>query len=49
MGEVPLRNPDRDMASDLRQALTAVYDEAAYDLSIDYEQIPPRLYQKQKN
>lgn len=38
---VPLRTPDGDVALDLGQALTAVYDEAAYDLSIDYEQIPP--------
>lgn len=38
---VPLRPPDADVALDLGLALTAVYDEAAYDLSIDYEQAPP--------
>jgi hypothetical protein len=36
-----LRPPDADVALDLGLALTAVYDEAAYDLSIDYEQVPP--------
>jgi hypothetical protein len=38
---VPLRPPDADVALDLGSALAAVYDEAAYDLSIDYDQIPP--------
>jgi hypothetical protein len=38
---IPLRPSDADVALDLGLALTAVYDEAAYDLSIDYEQVPP--------
>jgi hypothetical protein len=38
---VPLRSPDADVPLDLEVALTAIYDEAAYDLSIDYHQAPP--------
>lgn len=38
---VPLRDPDPDLPLDLRSALTAVYYEAAYDLSLDYGQPPP--------
>ena len=38
---VPLRAPDADVALDLGAALAAVYDEAAYDLSIDYGAPPP--------
>jgi hypothetical protein len=38
---IPLRPPDDDVTLDLAAALTAVYDEAAYDLSIDYRQDPP--------
>ncbi len=38
---VPLRYPDPDVALDLSTALTAVYDEAFYHLSIDYSQEPP--------
>jgi Protein of unknown function (DUF4058) len=38
---VPLREPDADIPLDLTAALNAIYDEAAYDLSIDYTQIPP--------
>lgn len=38
---VPLRSPDADVALDLSAALAATYDEAAYDLSIDYGQEPP--------
>jgi hypothetical protein len=38
---VPLRPPDSDAAIDLSAALTAVYDEAFYHLSIDYRQAPP--------
>jgi hypothetical protein len=39
---VPLHPPDNDIALDLSAALTATYDEAAYDLSIDYTQEPPQ-------
>jgi len=39
---VPLRPPDHDIALDLSDALTATYNEAAYDLSIDYTQEPPQ-------
>jgi len=38
---VPLRAPDPDVSLDLGAALTAIYDEARYDLSIDYQQEPP--------
>jgi hypothetical protein len=38
---VPLREPDDDVALDLGRALHEVYDEAAYELSIDYAQVPP--------
>jgi hypothetical protein len=38
---LPLRPPDDDVTLNLATALAAVYDEAAYDLSIDYRQDPP--------
>ena len=38
---VPLREPDPDVPLALNNALQAIYDEAAYDLSIDYNQPPP--------
>lgn len=38
---IPLKSPDPDAVLDLNQALQAIYDEAAYDLSIDYQQSPP--------
>ncbi len=38
---VPLRAPDADVPLDLGAVLRALYDEAAYDLSIDYTQPPP--------
>jgi hypothetical protein len=38
---VPLRHPDPDIALDLGACLATVYDEAMYDLSIDYTQKPP--------
>jgi hypothetical protein len=38
---VPLRAPDADVPLELGAALAAIYDEAAYDLSIDYQQPPP--------
>jgi hypothetical protein len=38
---VPLKADDADIALDLGQALTEIYDEAGYDLSIDYNQAPP--------
>ena len=38
---VPLQTPDGDVPLDLQAALTAIYDEAAYDLSLDYNQPPP--------
>lgn len=37
---IPLRDPDAD-SLDLAFALNAIYDEAAYDLSIDYGKSPP--------
>lgn len=38
---IPLRPPDADAVLDLQAALTAIYDEAGYDLSIDYTLTPP--------
>lgn len=38
---VPLRSPDPDVPLELGAALAAIYDEAAYDLSIDYATPPP--------
>jgi hypothetical protein len=38
---VPLTAPDDDVLLPLSQALQEVYDEAAYELSIDYSQNPP--------
>lgn len=38
---VPLRPPDDDVVLSLGDAFRAVYEEAAYELSIDYQQDPP--------
>lgn len=38
---VPLRSPDPDVLLELPLVMAAIYDEAAYDLSIDYSQPPP--------
>jgi hypothetical protein len=38
---VPLLDPDADVPLKLGEALTAIYDEARYDLSIDYDAPPP--------
>ncbi len=38
---VPLRDPDPDVPLELGSALAAIYDEAVYELSIDYSQKPP--------
>jgi len=38
---VPLRLPDPDVPLDLSSALRTVYDEAAYDLSVNYGAPPP--------
>ncbi len=38
---VPLRPPDEDVVLQLGPIFQAVYDEAAYDLSINYQQSPP--------
>lgn len=38
---VPLRAPDRDVPLELAPAVATIYDEAAYDLSVDYTQLPP--------
>jgi hypothetical protein len=37
---VPLLAPDPDAGLDLEAAMQAIYDEAAYDLSIDYQEPP---------
>jgi len=38
---VPLRAPDADVPLELGPALATIYDEAAYDLSINYNEPPP--------
>ncbi|RUT09010.1 hypothetical protein DSM106972_010630 [Dulcicalothrix desertica PCC 7102] len=38
---IPLKEPDPDAVLDLQNALNKIYDEAGYDLSIDYHQLPP--------
>src|SRR5262249_32529641 len=38
---VPLRPPDGDIPLDLATAFTTIYDRAAYDLSVNYEALPP--------
>jgi hypothetical protein len=38
---VPLRAEDGEVALDLAAALRSIYDEAAYELSIDYGEVPP--------
>ena len=38
---VPLRQGDPDIALDLNACMKTIYDEAAYDLSINYSQPPP--------
>jgi len=38
---VPLRSPDADVSLELPHVMADIYDEAAYDLSIDYSQPPP--------
>lgn len=38
---VPLDDPDPDVPLDLQAALSSVYEEAAYDLSLNYNQPPP--------
>jgi hypothetical protein len=37
---IPLWEPDPDAVLDLQAALNAIYEEAGYDLSIDYTQPP---------
>jgi hypothetical protein len=39
---IPLRTPDPDIPLDLGRAIQTIYDEAAYDLRIDYRQPPPK-------
>ncbi|WP_292753033.1 DUF4058 family protein [Nostoc sp. NMS4] len=38
---VPLREGDPDAVLELQAVLNDIYDEAGYDLSIDYTQLPP--------
>lgn len=38
---VPLREPDGEVSLDLAIALQSIYDEAAYDLSLNYSTTPP--------
>lgn len=38
---MPLREADGEVALDLGAALRAIYEEAAYELSIDYGEAPP--------
>ncbi len=39
---VPLRSPDPNVPLDLASALHEIYDEAFYNLSIDYQEDPPK-------
>ncbi len=39
---VPLKPPDPAVPLDLAAALRDIYDEAVYDLSIDYREMPPK-------
>jgi hypothetical protein len=38
--DIPLRDPDPDVPLDMAAVLRAVYDDGAYDLSIDYRHDP---------
>lgn len=38
---VPLNAPDPDAPLDLQSVLSAIYEEAAYDLTLDYQASPP--------
>ena len=38
---VPLQSPDPDVPLDLQTVLADIYEEAAYDLTLDYSQVPP--------
>jgi len=38
---VPLRAPDEDIPLDLATAFATIYDRAAYDLSLNYDEPPP--------
>jgi hypothetical protein len=38
---IPLQPPDEDVPLDLQTALREIYDEAAYDLSLNYNESPP--------
>lgn len=38
---VPLRAPDEDVPLDLATAFATIYDRAAYDLSLNYDEVPP--------
>ena len=38
---IPLRSPDPDVPLNLQAAITDIYEEAAYDLTLDYRQVPP--------
>ncbi len=47
---LPLREGDREPTVDLQQLLNDLYDRAAYDLKLDYQQPPvPPLAQKDDN
>ncbi|MEB3282694.1 MAG: DUF4058 family protein [Lyngbya sp.] len=38
---IPLRSPDADVPLDLSVVWQEIYDEAAYDLSVNYQEYPP--------
>lgn len=38
---IPLRHPDSDISLNLQFALNTIYEEAAYDLSVNYHTAPP--------
>jgi hypothetical protein len=45
---VPLKPEDEDIPLDLQHALTQIYDEAAYDLSLNYSPPPPPALAKEE-
>jgi len=41
MVPIPLREPEPDVPLELTPALNSIYDEAAYELSVNYTETPP--------
>ena len=45
---IPLKSPNPDVPLDLSTVLSEVYDEAAYDLSLNYASLHPHLFSRGK-